>query len=129
MVRFSVITVILLDGTTLVYKDVSLLEVAKECLQHPLANRDPLLLKISQEYNLYFNNTIFVSWIKKEIDIAELIEELKVDQLVRNIVSMQVQELKIEENQLWLVKENLCVLADNDRFLAIKLDNRFKLAF
>lgn len=127
MVRFAIITVVLSDGAVVKFNNTTLLEVAKQCLQHPLANSNPVLLKVGTEYNLYFNNDVFISWIKKEIDLEEILNELRVDVLVRNKTSITASKFIIEEGSLWLVKNNLCVLADVDSFVSVKMDNRFKL--
>jgi hypothetical protein len=125
MVRFTKITVFLLDGTAVAFTNNTLLEVAKTCLSHPLANRTPLLVKISEDYKLYFNNELFISWIKKEIDLEELLNHVKVDNLVRNLEDIIETNVSVEAGYLWLQKNNLCILADKDMFVSVALDNRF----
>lgn len=127
MVRFANITVVLLDGATLAYKNATLKEVVKDCLSYPLANKNPLLIKITEGYNLYFNTQIFVSWVQNEINMEELLQELKVDYLVRNKEFLTIDGIAVEDDSLWLVKNNLCILADTDTFVAVKIDNRFKI--
>ena len=53
MVQFAKITVVLLEGTTVQFSNATFLEVAKACLSHPLANENPLLIKIPGQYNLF----------------------------------------------------------------------------
>ena len=127
MVQFAKITVVLLEGTTVQFSNTTLLDVAKACLFHPLANENPLLIKITGQYNLFVNTTIFKAWIAKEIYIEELVDELKVDALARNKETIIVSGIEVEDNSLWLVRNNHCILADSDTFVLQNMDNRFKL--
>jgi hypothetical protein len=126
MVRLANITVFLLDGTTVAFKDVTLLEVAKKCLNHPLVNFNPLLLQIREDYKLYFNTDLFISWVKKDVELSELLDQVKVDDLVRNKEDIIEPNFSIEAGSLWLQKDNLCYLADEDSFVTTKNDDRFK---
>lgn len=128
MVPFAKITVVLLEGTTVQFSNTTLLDVAKACLSHPLANENPLLIKITGQYNLFVNTAILKDWIEYKISIEELVDELKVDTLVRNKETIFVEGVEIEDDSLWLVKNNHCILADADTFVSEKMDNRFKLA-
>ena len=127
MVRFAKITVVLLDGTTVVYQNQTLLEVVKDCLSYPMVNQNPLLIQIANNYNLYCNSTILKNWVEKQISINEVLEDLKVDRLMRNKDSISVNGVSIDADSLWLVKNNLCILANTDTFVSERLDNRFKL--
>lgn len=127
MVRFAKITVVLLEGTAVQFSNTTLLDVAKACLSHPLANENPLLIKIAGQYNLFVKTAIFKDWIEQKIEIQELVDELKVDNLARNQNTIIVENVEVEDDSLWLVKNNHCILADADTFVCEKLDNRFKL--
>tara|TARA_R110002126_G_scaffold39767_2_gene117618 strand:- start:38213 stop:38599 length:387 start_codon:yes stop_codon:yes gene_type:complete len=128
MVRFTKITVVLLDGTTLQFKYETLNNVAKVCLGR-LAKRNPMLIKIDADNKLYFNDTVFNAWLQKEIDGKTLFDKLQVDNLVRNKETFITKTIAIEDDSLWLLKNNKCILADDDLYISAKLDNRFKLAF
>ncbi|WP_341221031.1 hypothetical protein [Polaribacter atrinae] len=125
MVRLANITVLLLDGTTVAFKDATLLEVAKNCLSHPLANSNPILLQIREDYKLYFNTDLFRSWIQKEVDIEELLNQVKVDDLVRNKVDVIEPNFSVEAGALWLQKDNICYLDNDDSYVVTKKDDRF----
>jgi len=127
MVRFPSITVFLLDKTIVAFKNSTLLEVATACLKNPLADSDPLLIKINEDYKLYFNPTTFNAWIKKEIDLEELLTTVKVIGLYRNKEAIVLGNTSVEEGHLWLRKENLCILADDDHFVSTRVDERFML--
>jgi len=126
MVRFSVIKVVLLDNTVLQYNNKTLLEVAKECLSYPLVNHNPILLKVGEDYNLYFNTSLFKDWVNKQIDLEELLDQVKVTNLLRNKETIHLKDATIDEESLWLQKDNLCILADSDEFVSVQLDDRFK---
>ncbi|MGJ8760404.1 MAG: hypothetical protein ACSHXA_07640 [Polaribacter sp.] len=125
MVRLANITVFLLDGTTVAFKDVTLLEVAKKCLNHPLVNSNPLLLQIREDYKLYFNTDLFISWVKKDVELSELLDQVKVDNLVRNKEDIIEPNFSVEAGALWLQKDNLCYLEDIDSLVVTKNDDRF----
>jgi len=126
MIKFAEITVVLLDGSILAFKNETITNVAKQCLRHPLANKNPLLLKVGEEYKLYFNTSVFVSWIEQEIDLEELLAHVKVDNLVRNTEAIFFKDCEVEENSLWLQRNSVCILVDSDSFVSVILDDRFK---
>lgn len=128
MVQFAKITVVLLEGTAVQFSNTTLLDVVKACLSHPLANENPLLIKIAGQYNLFVNNAMLKDWIENNISFQELLDELKVDTLVRNKETIFVAGIEVEDDSLWLVKNNHCISADADTFVSEKMDNRFKLA-
>jgi hypothetical protein len=127
MVRFTKITVVLLDSTVVAYPNATLHEVATDCLGK-LAKRNPMLIQIDADNKLYFNATVFNAWMQKEIDGKTLFDKLQVDNLVRNKALIKTEKITIEDDSLWLLKGNTCTLADDDLFISEKLDNRFKLA-
>jgi len=125
MVRFAKITVVLLEGTIVQFSNTTLLEVVKACLSYPLANENPLLIQISEEYKLYFNTEIFISWVQKEVSLQELLEQVKVNYLVRNKTQITADGIDVDSNSLWLQKGKLCILADQDSFVHTYIDERF----
>lgn len=125
MVRFAKITVFLLDKTTVAFKDATLLEVTKKCLSHPLANSTPLLLQIREDYKLYFNTDLFISWVKKEVTLEELLNQVKIDNLLRNKEDVISANFSVDAGSLWLQKEKKCYLVDNDSFVVTNIDGIF----
>lgn len=126
MVRFSVITVVLLDNTTVRFRNITLLEVVKQCLQYPLANDTPIKIAIGKDYCLYFNTEILISWVNKQISFKEVEELLKVDDLVRNISQIAINDITIDSGSLWKLKNSYCTLVDDDIYVSTPLDDRFE---
>lgn len=125
MVRFTPIKVVLLDSTILVYKNATLKEVVTDLLSK--TDKKPILIKLGKHNSLYFNEEIFTAWLQKEITLDEVLQDLKVNSLVRNKETLIIENTTVEANSLWLVKSGICVLADIDQFIGVKIDNRFKL--
>lgn len=129
MVPIAVITVVLLDSTTVVYNYCTLTEVVQELFKDKNIYNPPLLIKVGNSYNLYFNKELFAQWQQKEMDLKELLEYVKISTLVRNKSARVVNGFQVPEGSLWLVKNNLCILANNDNAIITKMDNGFKLCF
>lgn len=127
MVRFAVITVVLLDKTTVTFNNSTLKEVATACLEQPLADKNPLLIVIRDDYKLYFDKNLFLSWATKEISLPALIEDVKADGLLRNKVGVTFNEILIDPGALWLHKWKHCVLLDDDFFACTTPDDRFEI--
>ena len=125
MIRFSTITVVLLNGTAVAFQNASFLEVANACLSYPLVNQDPVLVTVGEDYNVYVNIGIFKAWVEKEISITELTDQLKVDFLARNTETIIANNIEIEDDCLWMVKDNLCTLVGDDEHVTQILDERF----
>ena len=128
MIRHAKITVFLLDKSTVVFKNTTFLEVVKACLSHPLANSNPLMLQINEE-KLYFNTTLFIAWVNKEMNAKELFSETEITNLVRNTTTITVENHVIDANSLWQQKESQCFLIDADIFAFTKFDARFENCF
>lgn len=129
MIRYANITVVFLEETTVAFKDVTLKEVVKQCLQYPLNNKTPILIKIGADTKLYFNTPIMVSWVQNEITFSELFENVQIDNLARNKELLQTKKIAIDSDSLWLVKANYCILVDDDLIIIEKLNDRFTLLF
>lgn len=127
MIRYAKITVVFLEETTVAFKDVTLKEVVKQCLQYPLNNKTPLLIKTGADTKLYFNTQLMINWVQNEINFTELLEFVKVDNLARNKELLQTKKIAIDSDSLWLVKSNNCILVDDDLIVIEKLNDRFTL--
>lgn len=127
MVRFAIITVILLDKTTVTFNNSTLKEVATACLEQPLADKNPLLIVIREDYKLYFDKNLFLSWAIKEISFNALIEDVKTDGLLRNKVEVTFNNELIDPGALWLQKWQHCILLNDDFFACTTPDDRFEI--
>ncbi|MDN3665639.1 hypothetical protein ACFFU1_16800 [Algibacter miyuki] len=127
MVRFAVITVVLLDKTTVTFNNNTLKEVATACLELPLADKNPLLIVIREDYKLYFDKNLFLSWATKEISLSALIEDAKTDGLLRNKVEITFNNEPIDPGALWVQKWQQCILLNDDFFACTIPDDRFEI--
>jgi len=128
MVKFANITVTLLDGVIVCYRDYTFRDIAKKCLEHPMANSHPLMINIDNKTKLYVEIIHFKNWIEYQIEFSELIELCEVDNLARNILPIKTKYFTIDDGSLFKVKGNSCILVDDDIYLSILFDkHHFKI--
>lgn len=127
MVRHAVITVVLLDKTTVSFNNTTLKEVATQCLSNPLANSYPVLIQIKPDTKLYFNKRFFNEWLHQKIDVAVLFSLTKVLNLVRNIAEIKTENYTVDPGHLWLQKEpSFYELADADTYITSLITFNFE---
>lgn len=127
MIQHAKITVYLSDKSIVQFKNSTLLNVVKQCLGYPLAKSNPKMLQIDTLTKLYFNTTLFIAWIKKEIDAKQLFKYTKVDELVKNTQPISLNDIIVKPNSLWLKKRKFCFLehSDDEEYALIRFDDRF----
>lgn len=125
MVKFARVTVYFQGERTVVFTNKTLKEVVTSLLTKPFENYTALLVVFATEKRLYFNKSFFVDWLAGNIDLPELMAATETDDLVRNNKAITVSNNDIDKESLWLVKKNVCILADADSYIATQKNDSF----
>ena len=107
------------DGSTLSITDKSFKQAIRTVLNEELIKETPIkVLFPNSKKILYFDKQLFTSYIKGDIDQAELIESTQCQGLFRNTTKLltNTQE-EIEPGTLWIKRNNVLSLINDDEYI------------
>lgn len=119
-------------GVTLVLKNKTFEEIIVILFQSPaFSNYHPLkIVFVNTEKVLYADKAAFLLFLKKQIDLSELLEKTECEELYRNNTEIYTDnDFEVENGSLWKQKGNELILIDDDNFVTVQMNkNTFDLA-
>ena len=126
--KLPTITVKFQGGKTVVFKNTTLIDIAKRLLnQATFVNLNPMLVIFNTGKQLYFNKSEWNEFLNNTLSIQELFENCETEGLWRNTETVNFEnKLDLDPKALWRKKGNQLILVDDDWNIIVNFkDHKF----